>query len=1113
MSRSRFPRRPAVLVALVTFVLLLVSLALILVAGASPPAQASWALEGRVYEGNVGDQSSPVQGVTVGLYGSNNAGVQGSHLRSTTTNSGGWYGLTVYDTDNAEYFHIVQTNLVELGYTSVGATTVSGTVRSSNWIEYSVAERPLGDQVLTGNKFWDRGPATSTPTPTTTGTPPPPTRTATPTSTGTRPVEPTPTPTTTGTPPPPTQTATPTSTGTRPVEPTPTSTATGDPHGPPVTFPHGDWPWYAQGEISVYPEPPMAGRLTRLCAEVVNNDPESAHLVTLEFRVANFGIGVPFTPVGSTQVLAPAGEAASGCVVWTPPLPGHWCIEVALLQEDAEPQLSQRNIDADEPLQPGESHARVFPVGNPLDHRVDISLGLVPHAEGWGIELSVDTLPAMEPGEIREVTLIVTPPEGEPLPADGTLIVDVEAYAEGQLTGGFRKVFRPPVPLHRLPDPPYAEGEITVHPYPVRAGEPTELCVELHNPTPFAQDVMVQFNWANFGIGIPFTPINGLRPVHLPPYSIARECLHWVPPVGGHVCIEVELFMDGYEPQRSQRNIDIDEPLQPGVPHSMTFPVGNPLDHMVDISLGLIPHLPNWGLGLSADFLPAMAPGEIREVTLTVTPPQGQPLPAAGTVVVDVEAYAEGELIGGFRKVFSPPVSVHRPKDPVYAESEIGVDPYPIVPGQPVKLSVELFNPTPMDHSIKTIFSVAPFGIGLPFSENDIIPNPIYIFVPAHGAARGHVIWTPPPGVAGQFCVQVMLEMEGQEPVWSRRNVDVGEPLRQGEPHALNFVVGSSPYTEPVTVTMGLVPHKSGWDISLSDTVLPNVMPGEPVTVTLIVTPPLDARLGTGEPIVDVEAYVDGVLLGGFRKLDIPPVSIHKPHEKSYAETEISVDPSPPQAGQESRVSAVLHNSGDVPAVVNVEFGWANFGLGIPFTSAGMVPPTRTVQLAPQTTTAVDTVWTPAQSGHQCIMVRLTDPEGQLEEQWSQRNVDVSEAPPCGVTKVFTFTVYNDSPGTVTVDIGMITFNVPQDWEVTTEPSGSVAIGPFDEVEIKVIVRIPCPPAMQVADILRRAGSGAPAIDVEGYINGDLVGGIQIEFGVGEGGPLPTNLPLLLKGG
>ena len=134
MSRSRFPRRPAVLVALVTFVLLLVSLALILVAGASPPAQASWALEGRVYEGNVGDQSSPVQGVTVGLYGSNNAGVQGSHLRSTTTNSGGWYGLTVYDTDNAEYFHIVQTNLVELGYTSVGATTVSGTVRSSNWI-------------------------------------------------------------------------------------------------------------------------------------------------------------------------------------------------------------------------------------------------------------------------------------------------------------------------------------------------------------------------------------------------------------------------------------------------------------------------------------------------------------------------------------------------------------------------------------------------------------------------------------------------------------------------------------------------------------------------------------------------------------------------------------------------------------------------------------------------------------------------------------------------------------------------------------------------------------------------------------------------------------------
>ena len=212
-------------------------------------------------------------------------------------------------------------------------------------------------------------------------------------------------------------------------------------------------------------------------------------------------------------------------------------------------------------------------------------------------------------------------------------------------------------------------------------------------------------------------------------------------------------------------------------------------------------------------------------------------------------------------------------------------------------------------------------------------------------------------------------------------------------------------------------------------------------------------------------------------------------------------------------MSAVLHNTGDVPVEVNVEFGWANFGMGIPFSNAGMVPPVQVVTLAPSALTNVDAAWTPTQSGHQCILVRLTDPEGQLERQVSQRNVDVAEPPPCGETKVFTFTVYNDSAFPVTVDIGMITFNVPNDWEVTTDPGGTVQIGPNDEVEIKVIVRIPCPPAMQVSDILRRVGGGVPTIDVEGYIDGELAGGIQIEFGEIQGHAATINLPLIMKSG
>jgi hypothetical protein len=253
----------------------------------------------------------------------------------------------------------------------------------------------------------------------------------------------------------------------------------------------------------------------------------------------------------------------------------------------------------------------------------------------------------MNPGEVRQVTLTVTPPAGVPLPPDNTPVVDVEAYADNTLIGGFRKVFRPPVPLHTAPDPSYAEREISIYPYPPLAGEPTEICVTLRNPTPDPQEVLVTFSWANFGIGLPFTPINGPIMIEIPANSMVNQCINWVPPTSGHVCLQIMLEEQGYLPQFSQRNIDVSEPLLPGAPDAMIFSVGNPFQQPVTITLGLIPHLPGWGFELSQDVLPNMNPGEVRQVTLTVTPPADQPLPPGNTPVVDVEAYGEGNLVGG----------------------------------------------------------------------------------------------------------------------------------------------------------------------------------------------------------------------------------------------------------------------------------------------------------------------------------------------------------------------------------------------------------------------------------------------------------------------------------
>jgi subtilisin-like proprotein convertase family protein len=424
------------------------------------------------------------------------------------------------------------------------------------------------------------------------------------------------------------------------------------------------------------------------------------------------------------------------------------------------------------------------------------------------------------------------------------------------------------------PWPWYAQGEISVHPYPPGAGEPTEICVELLNPTAAMQTVAVQFSWANFGIGLAFTPIGGPRQVQLPPHSVVKECIHWVPPIGGHVCIQVELFAEGYQPQRSQRNMDVDEPLRPGQPHTRFFPVGNPTNRPVTVTLGIVPHVANWGVELSQDVLPNMAPGEVREVALTVTPPQGVPLPEDGTVIVDVEAYIDGQLIGGFRKVFRPPIAIHPVQDPPYAEREISVYPYPPRAGEPTELCVELRNPTAQTHEVAVQFSWANFGIGIPFTP---IGGPRQVQLPPYSVVKLCIEWVPP--VSGHVCILVELFAEGYQPQRSQRNIEVAEAPPCGETKTFTFTVYNDT-NEPTMVDLGMTtfnvpPH---WVVTLSPSGSVQIGPGQQLVVTVTVYIPCSSTSPTADqglesaslhatwgnaPTVDVGAYIDGELVGG----------------------------------------------------------------------------------------------------------------------------------------------------------------------------------------------------------------------------------------------------------
>lgn len=106
-------------------------------------------IQGRVYEGTVGDLGSPLTAVTVTLYGSSDAPNVGTVIQTTSTNSSGWYGFDVDDSVRPDYYNLRPT--APTGYVAEGARSVSGTVVAADWIQITY---PLLGKDLTGNQFW-----------------------------------------------------------------------------------------------------------------------------------------------------------------------------------------------------------------------------------------------------------------------------------------------------------------------------------------------------------------------------------------------------------------------------------------------------------------------------------------------------------------------------------------------------------------------------------------------------------------------------------------------------------------------------------------------------------------------------------------------------------------------------------------------------------------------------------------------------------------------------------------------------------------------------------------------------------------------------------------------
>lgn len=452
----------------------------------------------------------------------------------------------------------------------------------------------------------------------------------------------------------------------------------------PISFPN-DQPPYAETEIEIYPYPIIAGHPTEVSVKVTNNTAAPVTVVVhFQGSADKFGIGMSFSDFATKSVTIPPNSTVKVKTIATFAATGHYCIQIKVDVPGGPPLYTQRNLDVMEDLKPGQTDILTFTVGNPTSFNpLTINLHVINTCPGWNAVV----LPAsvtLAPGATQIVQLHTTPPN--PIVFGSGCHIDVQGWYVDPTTnlpvllGGIRKLDVPPVHLPH-PEIPWEEKEITVNPDPPVTGQPAQICVQLQNPMPFPRTVTLEYAVADFGAGIPFTPV-GMQTVTLPPNSFNNYCVNWTPAAGGtlHRCILVTLKQAGYIDDHSQRNINVVRPLRSlidklKVPAKIVNPDG--ISHTLKLEPTLIGIDPAWGLEIKmgdGSVLPQeIGPGQTLGILIGLLLPanmQAQGMDAANAAAdprmgdessVQVNVLFDGESVGGFTVQFGSPNTINLP--------------------------------------------------------------------------------------------------------------------------------------------------------------------------------------------------------------------------------------------------------------------------------------------------------------------------------------------------------------------------------------------------------------------------------------------------------------------
>jgi uncharacterized repeat protein (TIGR01451 family) len=428
--------------------------------------------------------------------------------------------------------------------------------------------------------------------------------------------------------------------------------------------------------------------------------------------------------------------------------------------------------------------------------------------------------------------------------------------------------------------------------------------------------------------------------------------------------------------------------------------------------------------------------------------------------------------------------------NPSYAQDEIQINPYPLILGHPSSISVRISNFTGTNTPVTVEFQTSPnkFGIGLNFNTFDTRAT----VVPANGQVI--VVGSFTPASSGHYCIQVVVHIAGQaKPLVTQQNLDVNENLHAGVPDTLSFKVGNP---TSITANISLVVDNTcpGWIATIiPPALLTNVGPNDSDirTAQLQVTPPNPLVLNGGCHI-DVQGWIGDHMIGGIRKLDVPPVHLPANVQPPWEEPETSFVPDPPVVGTPGKICVELQNPDTVAHDVTIKFEMSDFGAGVDFTEVG----TQKFSLKPHTLAKYCIPWTPATGGtlHRCARVTLIQDGAQNQD--SQHNVDLVR-PGLGRLDLLApkFIIGNPDLITHTLELTTTMVGIDPYWVIRILPDPPPVLGPGQHMDF-MLSFVPAmqatsapqapPPNFRMGDVSQ--------VEVNALLDGQSAGGFTIQL-------------------